>query len=473
MTQPLLARLLADQRERWSRGDCVLVEALLRQYPALQRDPEGLVDLIYHEVYLRERKGDIPGRDEYLRRFPHLADQISAQFDVHQAIEAGTQSEADNSPPVIPGYELLAEIGRGGMGHVYKARDETLGTAVAVKVIRAERFHKHSMRKRFVAEARAAAALDHPHIVKVLAVRECTAGAYFVMELIVGTSLEEVLQRGPVDFHQAVRWLIPVAEAVDYAHGKGIIHRDLKPANIMIDRQNRPRVLDFGMAKIMAEDGITRLSSTQEGTILGTPSYMPPEQTGISGSVPGPSNDVYSLGAILYALLTGRPPFDEGTFWGTVLKVRSSEPAPAVRALRPEVPALLEQICHRCMSKQPADRYPSALELADVLRLFGQANHQSAQVVSVSLVSITTGEKILLEKETTVVGRAMTCDLVLQKLEVSREHCRIIRQTGQVFVEDLGSLRGTYVNGTRVERAKLGNGDRLEVAGHIFQVYLC
>jgi len=155
-----------------------------------------------------------------------------------------------------------------------------------------------------------------------------------------------------------------------------------------------------------------------------------------------------------------------------VLKVRSGEPPPAVRSLRPEVPELLEQICHRCLNKRPADRYPSARELAEVLRHFSPEAGQPAPAAPVSLFSLATGELIPLVKETTIIGRAVKCDFVLNTLDVSRRHCRIICTPGQVLVEDLGSLRGTLVNGSRVTRTQLRAGDRLEIAGQVFQVFL-
>ena len=472
---PPLARLLAEQRERWARGDCAPVEAFLQAYPGLGDDADGLLDLIYNEVFLRERRGEAPGRDEYLRRFPHLAAPLAAQFDVHQAIAAAAGAETGG--PVIPGYELLGEVGRGGMGVVYKARDETRGSLAAVKVLRADQCLGRAARKGFVAEARAAAALDHPHIVKVFEVGECGAGPYLVMELIDGASLEEVIRGAPPDIGRAVGWLIAVAEAVHYAHGQGIIHRDLKPANVMVDAAGRPRVMDFGMAKVLPRAGRAGASSTQEGTILGTPAYMPPEQAGDSAVRPGPASDVYSLGAILYALLTGRPPFDEGDFLGTVLKVRSAEPPPAVRSLRPDVPSGLARICHRCLNKRPTDRYRSARELAEALRRFaGDAGPPAAAAplpaAPVALSAVATGAVIPLVKETTVVGRSPDCDVVVKAPDVSRRHCRIVRGPGEVVVEDLGSAQGTRVNGSRVARARLRDGDRLEIAGQAFRVVL-
>jgi len=171
-------------------------------------------------------------------------------------------------------------------------------------------------------------------------------------------------------------------------------------------------------------------------------------------------------------MLTGRPPFNEETFWGTVLKVRSPEPPPAVRSLRPEVPVLLEQICHKCLNKRPADRYTSVRELAEELRRFRQDDSQPTLAAPVSLTAVPTGEVIPLAKETTVVGRSVKCDLVLEKFDVSRQHCRIIRTPGKVIVEDLGSRGGTRVNGSRVVRTELSDGDYLQIGGQLFKVVL-
>jgi serine/threonine-protein kinase len=486
MSEPGIARILTDQRSRWARGDRVPVEAYVQQYPALLADAEMLLDLIYSEVYLREQKGETPGRDEYMRRFPHLARPICEQFDVHQAIQVEQVSTIDVRPPTVPGWELREQIGQGGMARVHRARHEKLGTIVAVKLLRDDHLRNAAVRKRFVAEARAASILDHPHIIKVFEVGECVSGPYIVMELIEGISLEEVIRcrRGawssaaaddapsltPPSPMQAVEWLVPVAEAVDYAHGKGIIHRDLKPANIMIDAAGAPRVMDFGMAKILRQAGSSGQSSTQHGTILGTPAYMPPEQAGDTSVRVGAYSDVYSLGAVLYALLTGRPPFSDRDFLRTLLRVRSAEPPAPVRALRPEVPDALAQVCHKCLNKRPEERYASARELAETLRRFVQPVAPPGLALPVCLLSIPAGERIVLAKETTVIGRADECDLVLRRPDVSRRHCRIVRLADQVIVEDLGSSQGTRINSVAVLRGVVKYGDRVEVAGQVFQV---
>jgi serine/threonine protein kinase len=199
---------------------------------------------------------------------------------------------------------------------------------------------------------------------------------------------------------------------------------------------------------------------------------MPPEQAGDPKVRVGPYSDVYSLGAVLYALLTGRPPFAERDFLRTLLRVRSPEPPTPVRSLRPEVDDMLAQICHKCLNKRHEDRYGSARELAEVLRRFVQPVGPAAVALPVCLLSGATGARIPLAKAITVIGRSDECDLVLKRPDVSRRHCRIVRMADQVIVEDLGSSQGTRINGAAVARGGLNHGDRIEVAGQVFQVLI-
>jgi serine/threonine protein kinase len=371
----------------------------------------------------------------------------------------------------IGDFELTAELGRGGMGVVYKAWQKSLERPVAVKMLLPEHTSNPELLTRFLSEARAAAGLAHPNIVSVHQVGECIGGPYFVMEFIDGPSLESLLKRTlPIPW--CVGLLATVAEAVQLAHGKGIIHRDLKPGNIMLHQNKRPVVMDFGIAKILSQG--SRL--TQQGSVIGTPAYMPPEQAGDEPGKIGPHSDVYSLGAILYTLLTGKTPFDEGTALRTILRVISGDPPEPVRRIRPEVPARLEQVCMKCLEKKPADRYPTAQALADDLKRVRAALSAPTSGASLrgSLPSVVLvapgGKQVRLFSPTTVVGRAPECDLVIKAADVSKRHCRIVLTADRVVVEDLGSSNGTQVNGEAVERARLRDGDQLDVGGHLFEV---
>lgn len=260
-------------------------------------------------------------------------------------------------------YELLAEVARGGMGVVYKARQVKLNRLVALKMIRSGELADDEQVKRFYSEAEAAAKLDHPGIVPVYEVGEANGQHFFSMALVVGTSLNDrVKNDGPLAPKEAARLLKAVAEAVEYAHGKGIIHRDIKPQNILLDEAGQPRLTDFGLAKqARGQDELTAM-----GQVMGTPSYMPPEQASGKLDEIGPASDVYSLGATLYVLLTGRPPFQTASTVETIKQVLETEPV-ALRRLNPAIPRDLETICLKCLRKEPAKRYATAAELANDL----------------------------------------------------------------------------------------------------------
>lgn len=259
-------------------------------------------------------------------------------------------------------YELLGEIGRGGMGVVFKARQKDLDRTVALKMIQASHLASREQVRRFLAEARAAARLQHPHIVRIFEAGQLHDQHYFAMEYVAGASLAERLKEGPLPADDAARCVSAVAQAVDHLHRQGIVHRDLKPSNILLDGNGRPYVTDFGLAKMFGPDSAT----THSGAIMGTPSYMSPEQAAGKTSQVGPLSDVYSLGGILYELLTGRPAFREDTPLDTLVQVLEAEPPPP-RRLNPAIPRALESICLRCLERSPEQRYPSAAALAEDL----------------------------------------------------------------------------------------------------------
>ncbi len=262
-------------------------------------------------------------------------------------------------------YELIEEVGRGGMGVVYKARQKGLDRIVAVKMILSNHLASSDQVERFYTEARAAAKLQDPRIVGIHDVGQIDGQHYFAMEYVAGPSLAQLLTQGPIEPDQAARFVMIVARAIGRLHGLGVVHRDLKPSNILLDSAGQPCVTDFGLAKMLSQGG----HETRSGAIVGTPSYMAPEQAvGRSGTV-GPLSDVYSLGAILFELLTGRPPFDEANPLDTLVQVLEGEPE-SPSAIRAGLPKALELICLKCLEKTPEARYDSADALADDLERF-------------------------------------------------------------------------------------------------------
>jgi serine/threonine protein kinase len=275
-------------------------------------------------------------------------------------------------------YEIIDEIARGGMGVVYKARQIGLDRIVALKTILSGQFASEADVERFYTEARAAANLQHPNIVAIHEVGQHDGQHYFSMDYVEGRNLASLVEAGPLPVSQAVTYLKGIAEAIHYAHQQGILHRDLKPSNILIDSFDEPRITDFGIAKrIGARDvpvsmkagNSTETSLTAAGEVVGTPSYMSPEQIDADPRQLGPATDVYSLGAILYELLTGRPPFRGRSARDTLLAVLQSPPV-SVRRLNRRVPRELERICLKCLQKDPGRRYSSAAALADDLERF-------------------------------------------------------------------------------------------------------
>src|SRR4051812_24667173 len=279
-----------------------------------------------------------------------------------------TRVDADPAPqpvPVIPGYRVEGELGRGGMGVVYRARQVRLNRDVALKMILAGRHAGAEAAARFLAEAEAVAQLQHPNIVQIFHIDEHDGFPYFEMEYVGGGSLAARLDGTPRPPRQAARLVETLAGAMAEAHRRGVVHRDLKPANILLTTEGVPKVADFGLAKLLdAESGLTRT-----GSILGSPSYMAPEQAEGKTKDVGPAADLYALGAILYELLTGRPPFRGATVLETLQQVKTVEPVPPSR-LVPGTPRDAETIALKCLQKDPGKRYGSATTLAEDLRRF-------------------------------------------------------------------------------------------------------
>jgi zinc protease len=385
-------------------------------------DEDRLDDLI--AGYLKAvEAGSAPDRQELLARNPDLAAQLQEFFADRDRFDRVAQPvRAAVSPPAAGArlryfgdYELLEEIARGGMGVVYKARQTSLKRTVAIKMILAGQMAGPEDIRRFRTEAEAAAQLQHPNIVAIHEVGEYDGQHYFSMDYVKGTSLAAIVRENPLAAKQAAEIVKTVAEAIHYAHTKGILHRDLKPSNVLMalecggstplslghaastaatisssgDDTSHPatkaassrrtlKVTDFGLAKRI--EGGSELTGT--GDVLGTPSYMPPEQAGGKRGEVGPRSDVYSLGAILYELVTGRPPFRAETPLDTLLLVLESEPA-RPRLLHARLPRDIETICLKCLEKDPRRRYASAQALADDLGRFLRGEPIEARPITI------------------------------------------------------------------------------------------
>jgi hypothetical protein len=382
--------LAADQWQRWHAGQRLSVEDYLVRHPALAADPTALLALAYGEFLLREELGEGPTPAEYLARFPQCADGLGRQFEFHGAFAQPSPAVHDGDPgavkavpavPAVPGYELLGEVGRGGMGVVYKARQTGLHRLVAVKMLRAGVEAGPDELARFRTEAEAVARLHHPNIVQIFEVGEADGRPFLSLEFVDGCGLHGYLAGTPQPPQAAAALVEVLARAMAVAHQHGIVHRDLKPSNILLGssepgtEDNRgpsclfPKITDFGLAKLLpgAAPAAALDQQTHSGTILGTPSYMAPEQARGRSKEVGPAADVYALGAILYECLTGRPPFKAESALETLQQVLQDEPVPPSR-LRPRLPRDLEIICLKCLRKEPTQRYESAAALADDLQ---------------------------------------------------------------------------------------------------------
>jgi WD40 repeat protein len=399
----LVKILRVDQRERWLSGEPCWVESYLRRFPPVRTDSENTFDLIYSELLLRMELGQDPDLSEYEIRFPEYANRMRLQLELHRALDGETSDDlVEPVPPAetesqivdtnngsngratnrsqgsgqsVPGYEIQRELGRGGMGVVYLARQTSLNRLVALKVMLLPGNYANSEQMaRFQSEAEAAARLQHANIVEIHEIGERAGILYFSMDFVDGGSLAQSIKTRTWAPSDCARLVATLAEAMHYAHQQGVIHRDLKPANVLLTRGGVAKITDFGLAKQCDDEHDQTLS----GTILGTPSYMAPEQATGQVHEIGPATDVHALGAILYELLAGKPPFQAGTSLVTLRQVMEEDPVPPTKIQR-RIPRDLEIISLKCLEKNPARRYPSAQELADDLKRFLEGQPIRAQ----------------------------------------------------------------------------------------------
>jgi|GEM_PF-3399270 len=388
-----------------------LLEDYLQRFECLL-EPDILSRLVTQEIAVRISVGETPSTVEYQERFPGVRVEIPGTDQAEQdtgilnedniethrempTLAPGALQEdpdlasvtmVDQDPPhkkaiikgdFVPGYDLLGELGRGGMGVVYRARDQKLKRVVALKMILSGAHASEEDMQRFQVEAEAVAKLQHANIVQIYEVGEHRGNPYISLEYQEGGGLDEKIAGTPQNVEESAQLIETLARAMQVAHAQGIIHRDLKPANILLAADGEPKITDFGLAKRMDEDS----NQTKSGAVMGTPSYMAPEQAASSKESLGPAADTYALGAILYHLLTGRPPFRGETQLDTLMQVISDEPV-APRRFNSKVPTDLETICLKCLQKEIGRRYRSAEELAEDLRRFVAGEPISARPVT-------------------------------------------------------------------------------------------
>ncbi|MEZ6133772.1 MAG: protein kinase [Pirellulaceae bacterium] len=383
-----LIRTLRGQLESQLRsGGVGVMERMLDSNPGLKSDVEGALDLIYVEITTREEMGQRVDATELKQRFPQWSERIERLMAVHHALQAesrlqtdiilGTQVDTDvddlertpiSIPRQIDQYEILAEIGRGGMGVVYSARQHPLNRTVALKLM-SETAAAGVSGKRLVHEAKTVASLDHPHIVQIFDAGQDQGRPFICLEYVAGGSLSSQLSKATFDAKSACRLLRLLADGVQYAHEQGVIHRDLKPANILMDSHGQPKIADFGLAKVVwerSQDAELASRLTQTGAILGSLCYMAPEQVSGQSDRIGVTTDIYGLGTILYEMLVGRPPFVRESPVDTAQDIKFRDPI-SPRTLAPTVPRDVETICLKCLEKDPQRRYASAAQLGDDL----------------------------------------------------------------------------------------------------------
>ncbi|MCA9196671.1 MAG: protein kinase [Planctomycetales bacterium] len=386
-----------------------IAECVLARFPLLQNNTEAEIEVIYAEFDARSMQ-QVVQRETFYKRFPQHRERLARLFHIHDVLgnpgtsgmpegrfDTPTQrsdtlsalpemvASAETETPHFENYTIIHEIARGGMGVVYQARDNRLGRMVAIKTLRSSDFDPWA-RRHLIKEATAAAKLQHANVVQVFEVGESDEGPFCIMEWVPGGTLEKVTQQRTLTATEAAQMLLKIASAIAYAHQHGIIHRDLKPGNILLTHQGEPKVADFGLAKMDPHvpadcSEANQDPHTRTGAIVGTPSYMAPEQAEGRMDQIGPAADVYSLGAILYESLTSRPPFLGSSTLETLGLVVSAD-AVSPSKLHAHLPRDLESICLKCLAKKSHQRYAAVEDLAADLRRFLDGKPTVARPIS-------------------------------------------------------------------------------------------
>jgi tetratricopeptide (TPR) repeat protein/tRNA A-37 threonylcarbamoyl transferase component Bud32 len=358
-----------DQSDRWTRGAGVPAESYFELLPELRENREEALVLVCGEVRSRCEAGERVALADFAQRFPDFADDLAIQFELDGVLgnlTGGVPEPSDAEPDSIhlPGFQILRPVGRGASSRVYLARQISVDRLVAIKVIPVWNLDESQLRRHWQ-EASILSKLRHPNVVQIYDVIEADNTLYSVIEYVDGPTLAEFTAGQPQAPAAAARLVQVLAQAVHAVHEAGILHRDLKPSNVLMTSRGEPKITDFGLAKLLSNNSLI----TTAHCLLGTPSYMPPEQAGGDSRATFREGDIYSLGAILYELLTGLPPFLGVTILDTLAMIRERDPIPP-RSSQPRIPRDLETICLKCLSKSPHARYRTGEELADDLGRF-------------------------------------------------------------------------------------------------------